>query len=141
MAYHILRKHPGDTSGSLSIQYERVPAESMIHYYRQDRAGQGRGGVAQTSLWMSVCLGTRGIDRASFSCVTSCCSTTQTLKAVSGPPRRMVPVEITARRDYDLLGEVSEGNDDESSMRQSHSLISSRLGTRTPNPRRSPFPQ
>ncbi len=43
VAYHILRKHPGDTSGSLSIQYERVPAESMIHYYRQDRAGQGRG--------------------------------------------------------------------------------------------------
>ncbi len=43
VAYHVLKKHPGDTSGSLSIQYERVPAESMIHYYRQDRAGQGRG--------------------------------------------------------------------------------------------------
>jgi lambda family phage portal protein len=43
VAYHVLKKHPGDTSGSLSIQYDRVPAASMIHYFRQDRAGQARG--------------------------------------------------------------------------------------------------
>lgn len=43
VAYHVLKKHPGDTSGSLSIQYDRVPASSMIHYFRQDRAGQARG--------------------------------------------------------------------------------------------------
>jgi capsid protein len=43
VAYHVLKKHPGDTSGSLSIHYDRVPAASMIHYFRQDRAGQARG--------------------------------------------------------------------------------------------------
>lgn len=43
IAYHILKKHPGDTSGSLAIQYDRVLADSVIHYYRQDRAGQARG--------------------------------------------------------------------------------------------------
>jgi lambda family phage portal protein len=43
VAYHVLRKHPGDTSGTLSIQYDRVHADSVIHYFRQDRAGQARG--------------------------------------------------------------------------------------------------
>jgi capsid protein len=43
IAYHVLKKHPGDTPGSLAIQYDRVPADSVIHYFRQDRAGQARG--------------------------------------------------------------------------------------------------
>jgi lambda family phage portal protein len=43
ITYHVLRKHPGDTSGTLSIQYDSVPADSVIHYFRQDRAGQARG--------------------------------------------------------------------------------------------------
>ena len=41
--YHILKKHPGESSGSLLLQSERVPAENVIHYFRQDRAGQARG--------------------------------------------------------------------------------------------------
>jgi len=41
---HILKGHPGDTrSGYLGLEYDRVPAESVIHYFRSDRPGQSRG--------------------------------------------------------------------------------------------------
>jgi lambda family phage portal protein len=42
--YHILKGHPGDTfTGFLGLEYDRVPAESVIHYFRADRPGQSRG--------------------------------------------------------------------------------------------------
>ena len=41
--YHVLKRHPGDGSSSLSVSFERVPASLMIHYYRADRPGQSRG--------------------------------------------------------------------------------------------------
>ncbi|MEZ6233418.1 MAG: phage portal protein [Phycisphaerales bacterium] len=42
--YHILKGHPGDArSGYLGVEYDRVPAASVIHYYRTDRPGQSRG--------------------------------------------------------------------------------------------------
>jgi lambda family phage portal protein len=40
--YHVLRSHPGD--GTLQArEYDRVPASSVVHYYRVDRPGQARG--------------------------------------------------------------------------------------------------
>jgi lambda family phage portal protein len=42
LLYHISSQHPGD----LSIRYgnfERIPAEYMIHWFRADRPGQSRG--------------------------------------------------------------------------------------------------
>jgi lambda family phage portal protein len=42
--YHILKGHPGDArTGFLGLEYDRVPAESVIHYFRSDRPGQSRG--------------------------------------------------------------------------------------------------
>jgi capsid protein len=45
--YHILKAHPGDTSagGRLpsSSEFDRVGAESVVHYLRTDRPGQSRG--------------------------------------------------------------------------------------------------
>lgn len=42
--YHILRGHPGDTrTGFLGLDYDRVPADGVIHYFRADRPGQSRG--------------------------------------------------------------------------------------------------
>jgi len=42
--YHILKGHPGDSrTGLLGLEYDRVPAESVIHYFRVDRPGQSRG--------------------------------------------------------------------------------------------------
>ncbi len=41
--YHVLRRHPGEPLGGLLGEYERLPAEGVIHYFRQDRAGQARG--------------------------------------------------------------------------------------------------
>ncbi len=41
--YHVLRNHPGDASLALDLQYDRVPAESVIHWFRMDRPGQVRG--------------------------------------------------------------------------------------------------
>lgn len=41
--YHVLRSHPGDPRGGLSLDYERIPAESVIHWFRADRPGQARG--------------------------------------------------------------------------------------------------
>lgn len=47
VAYYILKKHPGSTSlfGGLGMtgEYDKVPAEYVIHLYRQDRPGQTRG--------------------------------------------------------------------------------------------------
>lgn len=40
--YHILRQHPGN-GRSLSQDYDRVPANSVLHLFRADRPGQHRG--------------------------------------------------------------------------------------------------
>ncbi|MGQ9918684.1 MAG: phage portal protein [Bryobacteraceae bacterium] len=41
--YHVLRDHPGDGRFALGLEYDRVPAESVIHWFRADRPGQVRG--------------------------------------------------------------------------------------------------
>jgi lambda family phage portal protein len=41
--YHVLREHPGETSRRFILDYDRVPAESMLHWFRADRPGQARG--------------------------------------------------------------------------------------------------
>lgn len=43
--YHVLKDHPGsDVFTSLrGMDYDRIPARSMIHYFRVDRPGQSRG--------------------------------------------------------------------------------------------------
>jgi len=44
VAYHLLTNHPGDHSYSyLGKQYERVPAEDMMHLFLPQRASQTRG--------------------------------------------------------------------------------------------------
>lgn len=43
-AYHVLREHPGDYGiGVGLVTSVRIPAESMIHWFRADRPGQHRG--------------------------------------------------------------------------------------------------
>ncbi len=39
--YHILKRHPGE--GGLADAYDRLSADSVLHYYRVDRPGQARG--------------------------------------------------------------------------------------------------
>lgn len=41
--YHVLKEHPGDALRRITIEFDQVPATSMIHYFRTDRAGQFRG--------------------------------------------------------------------------------------------------
>lgn len=42
--YHILRQHPGDYHvGAMDWGADKVPAASVIHYFRVDRPGQMRG--------------------------------------------------------------------------------------------------
>jgi len=41
--YHVLKEHPGSGRPSFAAEYERVPAESVIHWFRSDRPGQHRG--------------------------------------------------------------------------------------------------
>jgi lambda family phage portal protein len=41
--YHILRNHPGEGHWSNSQAYDRVPAASVLHWFRVDRPGQARG--------------------------------------------------------------------------------------------------
>ena len=42
--YCILKDHPGEsTRGGQGMQFDRVPAESVIHLFRPDRPGQTRG--------------------------------------------------------------------------------------------------
>ena len=41
--YHVLRAHPGDVASGISRDYDRIPAESVVHWFRADRPGQARG--------------------------------------------------------------------------------------------------
>ncbi len=41
--YHVLKEHPGETSRRFIFEYDRVPAESVLHWFRADRPGQARG--------------------------------------------------------------------------------------------------
>jgi len=42
--YHVLKDHPGDSlRRSIGLEYDRVPAAAMVHYFRADRPGQSRG--------------------------------------------------------------------------------------------------
>lgn len=40
--YHLLKNHPGEIN-RVDWDFDRIPAESMIHLYRADRPGQSRG--------------------------------------------------------------------------------------------------
>ncbi len=41
--YHVLKQHPESRQATLGMKYDRVPSESMIHWFRADRPGQHRG--------------------------------------------------------------------------------------------------
>ena len=41
--YHVLKIHPGGQQVSVGLDYDHVPAESMLHWFRADRPGQSRG--------------------------------------------------------------------------------------------------
>jgi lambda family phage portal protein len=43
VSYDVLRDHPGDTSAYSFGEYDSVPADFMLHWYRQDRSEQSRG--------------------------------------------------------------------------------------------------
>ena len=39
----MLKRHPGDNMARWTFDFDRVPAASMIHYFRAERPGQNRG--------------------------------------------------------------------------------------------------
>lgn len=41
--YHVLKRHPGDSASGLNREYDRLPASSVLHWFRCDRPGQARG--------------------------------------------------------------------------------------------------
>jgi len=41
--YHVLKQHPGDLRWMAQLEYDRIPASVMIHFFRADRPGQSRG--------------------------------------------------------------------------------------------------
>jgi lambda family phage portal protein len=41
--YHVLKFHPGGPMGLMPLEYDRVPAKSVIHLFRPDRPDQRRG--------------------------------------------------------------------------------------------------
>ncbi len=41
--YHVLTEHPGSSGALAGTRYDRIPAASMIHWFRADRPGQSRG--------------------------------------------------------------------------------------------------
>jgi len=43
VAYHVLKSHPGSGAAAAALQYDRLPADSVIHWFRADRPGQRRG--------------------------------------------------------------------------------------------------
>jgi len=43
LEYHVLKQHPGDARWVAGLEYDRIPADAMIHYFKVDRPGQSRG--------------------------------------------------------------------------------------------------
>lgn len=45
ISYNVLKRHPGDLMywGTSSLDADEIPAKFMIHYFREERAGQRRG--------------------------------------------------------------------------------------------------
>ncbi|MCC5786893.1 MAG: phage portal protein [Phycisphaerales bacterium] len=43
VAYHVLRRHPGDGAWNAVRDHDTYPAASVLHYFRPDRPGQWRG--------------------------------------------------------------------------------------------------
>jgi len=43
VAYHILKSHPGSGARASFLDFQRVRADSVIHWFRTDRPGQRRG--------------------------------------------------------------------------------------------------
>jgi len=41
--YHVLKRHPGAVRWTTGLQYDRIAAAVIIHYFRADRPGQSRG--------------------------------------------------------------------------------------------------
>jgi lambda family phage portal protein len=41
--YHVLKAHPGGGTLAGALDYDTIPAASVIHWFRADRAGQRRG--------------------------------------------------------------------------------------------------
>ena len=41
--YHVLRQHPGDSVAGFGQEFDRLPADAMLHWFRADRPGQARG--------------------------------------------------------------------------------------------------
>jgi len=41
--YHVLKQHPGDTARQYFLEYDRLPADSVLHWFRADKPGQARG--------------------------------------------------------------------------------------------------
>jgi len=41
--YHVLRQHPGEALAGFYLDYDRLPAASVLHWFRADRPGQARG--------------------------------------------------------------------------------------------------
>ena len=41
--YHVLKNHPGDLVMGFGLDYDRLPATAVLHYFRADRPGQSRG--------------------------------------------------------------------------------------------------
>lgn len=41
--YHVLKQHPGESAARMTLDYDRVPAVSVVHWFRADRPGQARG--------------------------------------------------------------------------------------------------
>ncbi len=43
LEYHVLSEHPGETARRFFLDYDRVPAAAVLHWFRCDRPGQARG--------------------------------------------------------------------------------------------------
>jgi len=64
--YHVLRQHPGDTYYSWTLEYDRVPARNVVHWFRPARPGQARG-VSELASSLEIGAQTRRYSAAVLS--------------------------------------------------------------------------
>lgn len=81
--YHVLREHPGD-GWAWGMEYDRVPARLMVHWFRPRRAGQARG-ISELASALEIGAQTRRYSAAVLSAAEFAAMLAGVLEQETGP--------------------------------------------------------
>ncbi len=89
--YHVLRNHPGD-SLQFGIRFDRVPAQNIIHIFKEDRPGQVRG-IPEITPALPLYAQLRRFTLATLTAAETAAMYSAVLHTNSGPDTEADPID------------------------------------------------